>query len=144
MKTLLKNTAFALFLLFALLGATTGGFAQENSENQEKIKSMQVMYFTEQLQLTPDEAKGFWPLYNEYRDEVKKVNQQIRGLENDSSLSAEQKLARKNQLEEQKLTLSKRYQDQFKKVLPINKVAMIDKVERDFKMWLLNQVKQRP
>ena len=102
------------------------------------------MYFTEQLQLTPDEAKGFWPLYNEYRDEVKKVNQQIRGLENDSSLSAEQKLARKNQLEEQKLTLSKRYQDQFKKVLPINKVAMIDKVERDFKMWLLNQVKQRP
>ena len=117
--------------------------AQDNSENQEKIKAMQAMFFNEQLQLTPEEAKNFWPLYTAYRDEIKKVNQQMRNLESDNS-TPDQKLAKKNQLEEQKLSISKKYQDQFKKVLPVAKVAQIDKVERDFKMWLLGQVKQRP
>ena len=77
-----------------------------NSENQEKIKAMQAMFFNEQLQLTPEEAKKFWPLYTEYRDEIKKVNQQMRNLESDNS-SPDQKLAKKNQLEEQTLSLSK-------------------------------------
>ena len=144
MKTLFRHNPFALILMvLAFSCLSLSAMAQDNSENQEKIKAMQAMFFNEQLQLTPEEAKNFWPLYTEYRDEIKKVNQQMRNLESDNS-SPDQKLAKKNQLEEQKLSLSKKYQDLFKKVLPVAKVAQIDKVERDFKMWLLGQVKQRP
>lgn len=54
--------------------------AQDNSENQEKIKAMQAMFFNEQLQLTPEEAKKFRLCYTEYQDKIKKVNQQMRNL----------------------------------------------------------------
>ncbi|OWY19271.1 hypothetical protein C7N43_22805 [Sphingobacteriales bacterium UPWRP_1] len=145
MKTLLRHNliAIALFVL-ALLSLPLTGFAQDGNDNQEKIKSMQAVFFTEQLQLTPKEAQDFWPLYSNYREEIKNINQQMRTLESDNSLSPEQRLSRKNQLEEQKLSVSKKYQEQFKRVLPVAKVAQIDRVEREFKMWILSQVKQRP
>lgn len=144
MKTLLRHNATVLFfMVLSIWCLSLQARAQDNSENQEKIKSMQAMFFNEQLNLTPEEAKNFWPLYNQYREEIKSINQKLRNLESEN-LSPEQKLAKKNQLEEQKLAISKKYQDQFKKVLPVAKVAQIDKVERDFKMWLLEQFKQRP
>lgn len=144
MKTLLRHSAVALVLVLSFLSMPFNGYAQDNSDNQDKIKSMQAVFFTEQLQLTVEEAQKFWPLYSDYRDEIKKINQQMRSLETDGSLSPEQRISKKNQLEEQKLNTSKKYQEQFKKVLPVAKVAQIDKVERDFKMWILSQVKQRP
>ncbi|QQS29226.1 MAG: hypothetical protein IPM47_20735 [Sphingobacteriales bacterium] len=144
MKTLLRHNATVLFfMVLSIWCLSLQARAQDNSENQEKIKSMQAMFFNEQLNLTPEEAKNFWPLYYQYREEIKSINQKLRNLESEN-LSPEQKLAKKNQLEEQKLAISKKYQDQFKKVLPVAKVAQIDKVERDFKMWLLEQFKQRP
>lgn len=144
MKTLLRHSALVLVLVLSFLSMPINGYAQDNSDNQDKIKSMQAVFFTEQLQLSVEEAQKFWPLYSDYRDEIKKINQQIRSLETDGSLSPEQRISKKNQLEEQKLGISKKYQEQFKKVLPVAKVAQIDKVERDFKMWILSQVKQRP
>lgn len=144
MKTLLRHSALILVLVLSFLSMPINGYAQDNSDNQDKIKSMQAVFFTEQLQLSVEEAQKFWPLYSDYRDEIKKINQQIRSLETDASLSPEQRISKKNQLEEQKLSISKKYQEQFKKVLPVAKVAQIDKVERDFKMWILSQVKQRP
>ena len=37
--------------------------AQEN--RREEIESFRIAYFTKQLNLTPEEAKKFWPVYNE-------------------------------------------------------------------------------
>lgn len=145
MKTLLRHNLLAIaVLVVAFLCLPLNGYAQDNSDNQDKIKSMQAVFFAEQLQLTPKEAQDFWPLYSNYRDEIKNINQQMRNIESEGSLSPEQKLSKKNQLEEQKLSVSKKYQEQFKKVLPVAKVAQIDRVEREFKMWILSQVKQRP
>ena len=35
-------------------------------ERREKMEAQKIAFITKQLELTPDEAKVFWPVYNEY------------------------------------------------------------------------------
>src|SRR5258706_14381373 len=51
-------------------------FAQEP---KEKIESLKIGFLTERLKLTPDEAKVFWPVYNQFQDELEKVRKERRG-----------------------------------------------------------------
>ena len=36
----------------------------------EKIQSLKIAFITQKLQLTPDEAQKFWPVYNQYDNEI--------------------------------------------------------------------------
>lgn len=51
-------------LLTLLLLMYAGLHAQDN--RRERIKSLKVAYLTEKLELQPDEAAAFWPVYNQY------------------------------------------------------------------------------
>ncbi len=39
----------------------------------EKIQSLKIAFITQKLQLTPDEAQKFWPVYNQYDKEVHSI-----------------------------------------------------------------------
>ena len=39
----------------------------------EKLQAMEVAYLTRELNLSPDDAQKFWPVFNKYRDEVRSV-----------------------------------------------------------------------
>src|SRR4051812_43224233 len=39
-------------------------------QQMEKIKTMKIGFLTERLNLSPEEAKSFWPVYNKYQDEI--------------------------------------------------------------------------
>jgi hypothetical protein len=41
--------------------------------NREDIESMKIAYLTKKLDLTPDEAKKFWPVFNQFSEELKNV-----------------------------------------------------------------------
>ena len=54
--------------LFILLLAclTLSLNAQEKKENRkEQIESQKIAFFTAELELTPEEAQLFWPVYNQ-------------------------------------------------------------------------------
>ncbi|MEL7588220.1 MAG: hypothetical protein AAGU19_16040 [Prolixibacteraceae bacterium] len=58
----MKKIITTLTLFFIL----SGGFAQPGKhEDFEKYKALKVSYMTEQLELTPQEAQQFWPIYKE-------------------------------------------------------------------------------
>jgi hypothetical protein len=42
--------------------------------DREKLEAMEVAYLTRELNLSPDDAQKFWPVFNKYREEVKAVN----------------------------------------------------------------------
>lgn len=42
--------------------------------DREKLESLEAAYLTRELNLSPDDAQKFWPVFNKYRDEVKGVN----------------------------------------------------------------------
>jgi hypothetical protein len=61
-------TAFFLFITIA------GAYAQE--DRFEKYKSIKVAYITDQINLTPDEAEVFWPVYNDFENKRNKIHEE--------------------------------------------------------------------
>jgi len=59
-----------LLILFLCIGSTYICNAQ--AKGNDDINTVKIAYLTNQLNLTPEEAQKFWPIYNRYFSEVKK------------------------------------------------------------------------
>ena len=115
----------------------------QSNENLNKAEDVTVAYMTKELNLTPDESKKFWPVYNNYFNEIK----QAKGAYGNDEVA----------FEEKKLQIRKKYQGQFRNVLNsdkrVNKVFVSEKNLRDLfkKEWQDRQrrkklpgIQQRP
>lgn len=119
-------------LIFSFL---TGGFfaakAQENQPSdqsqQEKIQALYVAYITQQLALTPEEAQKFWPVHAQFTGEMKGIGQDLPQLKK----------------EEAALNIKKKYQDNFNKILGVNRCERFFRMDGEFKRRLLDRIKQR-
>ena len=74
------------------------------SHNGGKLKAYQIAFLTKKLNLTPEEAQRFWPVFNKYEDEIRTTRQQ-----NKQSTEVE--------LEEKVVNIRKKYFEEFSKVL---------------------------
>jgi hypothetical protein len=143
-----------LLLLAFTIGFLQYGFSQEpqlDGSKREQLQALKVGYLTEKLQLTPDEAQVFWPLYNELEDKVKTIRRERRKnrkstKENHVEMSDDQLMAAVEgelDFEQQELDLKKEYTQKFKKILPIKKVVLLHHAQEDFKRRLLKGAKER-
>ncbi len=148
MRTLL------IYLLTFVL--SLGAFAQPGSrwkEKQEKIEALKIAFITQELNLSPQEAQQFWPVYNQLEEELKVVrkdkwtNRIEAGMMLDfdimSDADIEDALRIEFETAERELALRKKYFDEFKKVIPLKKVALLYKAEERFKMKLLDELRKR-
>ena len=118
------------------------------AQNGERIEAMKIGFITERLDLTSEEAKVFWPVYNKFTDEMKKLRLTTKGkiteeMADMTSLSDAEADKILNDMVNFKLNeaeLIKRYAQEFKKVLPVKKVVLLFKAENDFKRELLKRL----
>jgi len=137
-----------LQLIILLLILNFPGIAQKDNV-RERIKSQRIAFITQKLALTPDEAQKFWPVYNQYSDEIDRVKKDMNKLRrstNDNLMSMNDKdieKALEDDLQnQQKITdLQRKYQSELKKVIPARKIAQLYKAERDFKLTLLKRMR---
>jgi hypothetical protein len=108
-------------LLVFLLNINYFCYVQAQEANSKRIDSLQVVYFTEKLVLTPEEGTEFWPVYNSYKNDIKVVRKD----------TASDQIA----VEEKILNIRKKYKNDFKKILGtddrVNKVYVLEKEFRD-------------
>jgi hypothetical protein len=63
-----------LLIISLLLGFTIAGMSQdEDKKDGGRIEALKIAYLTRKLNLTTEEAQKFWPVYNKYADELRKV-----------------------------------------------------------------------
>lgn len=121
------------------------------AQNGERLETMKIGFITERLNLTSEEAKVFWPVYNKFTDELKKLRQTTKGkiteemadITTMSDAEAEKVLNDMVNFKVNEAELIKKYAQEFKKVLPIKKVVLLFKAENDFKRELLKKLTQR-
>lgn len=68
-------------LLVILLIFVQGvGFAQErlSEEKRKEFESQKIAFFTKELDLSPEEAVKFWPLYNEMGKKMREAEGEMR------------------------------------------------------------------
>jgi hypothetical protein len=139
----MRNLIFTL-LLFGL--AHTWAGAQPNGDRlRERVRAQRVAIFTEVLKLTPTEAEGFWPVYNQFLDDREAVNQQMRALrtENLSDKEAEEQVKKHLELLQREVDLEKDLVQRLRKVISMQKIARIPDAERQFRKTVLDKVKER-
>ncbi len=115
-------------VIFFLLSCTYICVAQRGSGQQ--LEAIKVAYITRELNLSPDEAQKFWPVYNNYTSEVKLARQTY---PNDEIA-----------FEEVLVNIRKKYKGNFKRILiDDNRVNRVFIIERQYRELLRNEIKKR-
>ena len=148
----MKQLLFTISIFFIF----NTSYAQEGMpmgpRGKQMIEQERIPFFTKKLSLTPDEAKAFWPLYDEYEQkkhdlmkQKRKIGKQV--MFNDSTVTND-KAKELNiayfKLENDELDLEKAYNEKFKKILPIQKVDKLYFAEHQFRIYLLKKLKNHP
>ena len=123
-----------LYIILTFLTVSFFAKAQEeqpqvpDEKQQEKIEALKVAFITKELDLTPDEAQKFWPIYNQYSKELK-----IAAGDKQDVIETEEKV----------LNLRKRYRDQFVKVLGPDRMNRMFKAEAGFRQLLIKSLRRQ-
>ncbi len=147
MKTvkLLLTTWFCLSLGLAM------GQPGPPEEKKEQIEAMKVAFITRKLELTPEEAKVFWPIYDQHQKEMETLRDNRRkemrdardSFDSMSEKDVEKIVDGEIAFRQAELDILKKYNPQFKKVLPMKKVAKLYRAEDDFKRELLQKIQEK-
>ncbi len=142
MKKLLVIIAFISFIS----GKVT---AQEEDGHNDKVEALKIAFITEKLNLSSNEAKVFWPVFNEFNGEQKKIRAKMKenvltfkAKSSPSDQDASKFISDQLGLKQAELDLQKKYVSEFKKVLPEKKVALLLTLEQEFKQQLLQRLKE--
>ncbi len=89
-----------------------------------------MAFITQKLHLTSSEAEQFWPVYNQYTNEISQIRADNR---NGDVLDNEQKL----------LDIRKKYKPSFERILGPQRLNDLYSTERDFRNLLIQRLKER-
>ncbi|MBT8232556.1 MAG: hypothetical protein HKO66_01790 [Saprospiraceae bacterium] len=125
-------------------------FAQDNSSNKgeekrdkvrQKMEAKKIAFISDELELTPEEAQTFWPLYNAFHDEMKSIRSSHQHSEENKDYS--QALVNLINDESQRLTIKKSYVDKFSNAVGPEKTFRFFNIDRRFKREMLEGLKRR-
>lgn len=135
-------------ILFALMAfaVATASFAQEAGrknaleENRAKVQAARKAKVESNLTLTADEAKAFWPLYDEYTAEVVKLGDRKSALVTDFARNyekltdeqAKNMLKEQFDIQEQSLALRRDTLKKMEGVLPPQKLVRFFQIDNKF------------
>jgi hypothetical protein len=130
-----------------MLAFASSSFAQRNAERtKNRMESYQIAYITEKLSLTPEESQRFWPVYNQFKEQAKKIrkdNRNHKDIEAMNDVEAEQYIKTHLEGESKELELKKEFIQKLKGIIPPRKIAMLQGLEKEFKKELLERAKER-
>jgi hypothetical protein len=137
-----------LIAAFLISGFVFNAFGQKSGG--ESVESFKIAFITKRLDLTPEQAEKFWPIYNQYTDDLKalrekntKVLQYVYiNIETMTDNELENIVSQELAFRQNELDITKKYIPQFKSVLPIRKVLKLFKAEEDFKKELIKRMSQ--
>ncbi len=143
-----------LLILCAWIGGTAVAYAQSDKlsdERRREFEAQKVAFFTRELDLSPEEAALFWPLYNEMqkkmRDAEGAVWQEYRKIHENENPKEPDYLKAINQLlesQQEKCDIKKAYYQKMLEHLPAAKIWKLDAAEHKFNRHLFDKLRKEP
>jgi len=140
----MKKIYLPILLFLLTLGASYG-----QTDAMEKLEAAKIALITERLELTPDQAEKFWPIYRQFADEQKSLRKEFQQLKQgyDPSKATEaqnqQMLDEGLKIREKQLNLEKTYSSRMQEVISTRQLMNLRKAEDDFKQMLLKRIKEQ-
>lgn len=142
----MKHILLYLLLLFLAMPA----WAQKGgkSYNKAKLESAKVAFITKRLDLSPNQAEKFWPLYNQHYENKKKLMRGIYGLvrtgdEEITNSKARELIDKKFEIEQEILDLEKAFLKEIIQVISPVQALKLGEVNRDFTKHIYRMQKRK-
>lgn len=130
---------FIITVLAACLGMTADAHKRCDNDWKEKIMSEKIAFLTMEMNITPEEAQAFWPVYNQVEQEKDAALEQVIKSYKALSTAVEQN-AKTEKLLEAYLEAQKNLRkvdneapEKYKAVLSAEKVAKLYVAEEKFR-----------
>ncbi|WP_047415643.1 hypothetical protein [Cellulophaga sp. Hel_I_12] len=138
-------------ILFLTLLFSSALFYGQRDVDKDKIKTLKIAFITEKLNLSSQEAQGFWPIYNDYQAEKEKLRQkeyaEIRSKINDADKLSEKEAAtllNKVMLhEDDENKILENFMGKVTKVISAKKTLLLLRSEEEFKRQLIRQYHEK-
>src|SRR4030095_1642621 len=144
MRIDLLNRTIGLVIAIMVFGFAPLGLAQDKPADnmqilRDKIKADKKLLVATNMELTEPEAKGFWPIYDEYQKDLQKINRRIVSLlesyaadfrgKSLTDEKAKKLIDEAVAIEQAEANLKSTYVPKLSKVLPVKKVARYLQIE---------------
>ncbi|NRF39809.1 hypothetical protein [Pedobacter foliorum] len=142
----MKNlTIIALLFIFPILAMAQ----RPDNKKREEIESYKIAYLTQKLELSTEEAKIFWPIYNDYQKELSELRKE-RGqkmisfkkmpeIDEMSDSEVQALIVNDFDFKQKDLNLDKKYYAKLKSSLPIKVIGKYYRAQETFKRELLSR-----
>jgi hypothetical protein len=122
---------------------------QSGASVKDEVNTLRRNVYTRVLSLSDAESKKFWPMFDKMQAELdalraEAMKQRRNVAQNYASMSdAEMEKAINSMLdlEQKELDVKKKYYKEFRSAIPVKKIALLPKAEREFKKELLLKIK---
>lgn len=145
----MKNLIIAVLFMLP-----TFAMAQRGNERSAEIESYRIAYLTQKLDLSTEEAKIFWPIYNDWQREqdllrkerpLKMISfRKISDIEELSDTEIQTLILNDFNYKQRELNLEKRYFFKLRASLPIKIVGKYYRAQEAFKRELLAKYRSYP
>ncbi len=144
MKDLIKIFFLVLFAISAA-AQDDDNLPQQEPKVREKIEAARIAYITDQLELTPEEAEKFWPIYREFAQKRRDIRREIReaGRNAEPGKSDQEIVDQQFKAKQKELDLEKDYSGRLLKVISAQKLRSLPQAERKFRQMLIDQIQRR-
>lgn len=147
-------SAFIIAVMATFAAASTHAQGNRNPEDwKKKMMSEKVAFFTVELDLTPEEAQKFWPVYNQVDKEKDEATAAVFKAYFELGKALEAKKPEKeisNLLDqyveamEKQSEINVKADEKFRKVLPVEKVARLYIGEETFRRQYIRRLHGGP
>ena len=122
-----------ILILTLFLGIGLQSHAQDDDKKDAgRLQALKIAYITKKLNLSPDEAQKFWPIYNQYAEELRKTQIEMR-----------QKGSTIIEIDDKVLAIRKKFNGEFLKALSNEKVNTFFRVEKEFNGVVQREMMER-
>jgi hypothetical protein len=118
--------------------------ARQQNPGMRRIQVVKESFIGQQLSLSRSQAEKFWPIYRQYQNELFETRRLKRLNNSDAQANGTEQVKKDMDYDAQLVDIRKRYNEEFLKVLPPEKVSQLIKSERQFTDELVRKLHENP
>lgn len=140
-----KKLLFIAVFLVCILSSVA------QNKNRDRIKMLKISFISNAIDLTPNEAEKFWPIYNKHNTKITQLKSQLErgnfnnseGIDSMSDKKAKELIDNILNKEGEILKSKKELVDELTNVISAIKILKLQKAERDFNRRMLQEFGKR-
>ncbi|EKB50354.1 Spy/CpxP family protein refolding chaperone [Cecembia lonarensis] len=141
-----------LILIITLFSLSLTVFGQrgEQQYDKEKLEAARVAFITNRLDLKPNQAEKFWPLFNQYQEERGKMMEEMSAINRAASnetddAKAKELIKKRFNIQEKMLQKERQFMEEIQQAISPSQAVKLGSVNRDFtrQVYRMQQGRER-